>query len=87
MIELFEKKIFSCPLFQSVTIYKKNSILNIRLHFEYASGTINYFCKRLHFDVWLGSRYASDMFKNKNREKPVKELFLEMLQLRLRNHF
>ena len=31
----------------------------------------------------LGSRYTPDMFKDKNCEKPVKELFLETLQQRL----
>ena len=50
-MKLFEKKIFSRPLFQPFTIYTKSSILDVRLRSEYASGTINYFRERLHLDV------------------------------------
>ena len=84
-MKLFQKNIFSRPLFQPVTIYTRSSILDVPLCFEYASGTINYFRNRLHLDLWLGSRYTSDMFKkkDKNCKKPVKELFLETLQQRL----
>ena len=46
------------------------------------------FEKSFILDVWLGSRQASDILKkDKNCEKPVKELFLKTLQLRLRNNF
>ena len=84
-MKLFEKIFFSHPLFQPFIIYKKSSILNVPLCSEYASGTINYLCNRLHLDVWLGSRYTSDMFKERQelRKNPVKELFLEMMQQRL----
>ena len=60
-----------------------------QVHSEYASGSVNYFRNRLHLDVWLSSKYAYDVFKERDRnsEKPVKELFLETLQLRLRNNF
>ena len=61
-IKLFEKIVFSGPLFQPFTIYTKTSISDVPLCSEFTSGTINYFCNRLHFDVWLGSRYTSDMF-------------------------
>ena len=61
-MKLFERNIFSRPLFQPITIYKKSSILDVPLYSEYASGTINYFCNRLQ-DVWLGSRYTFGMFK------------------------
>ena len=64
-MKLFEKKISSSPLFQLFTIYTKSSILDVRLCSEYASGTINYFRNRLPLDVWLGSRYASDMFNER----------------------
>ena len=50
-MKLFEKKIFSRPLFQPFTIYTKSSILDVRLRSEYASGTINYFREKLHLDV------------------------------------
>ena len=66
-MNLFEKNIFSYPLFQQFTIYIKSSILDFPLYSEYASGTIIYFCHRLHLDVWLGSRYTSDMFKEKQK--------------------
>ena len=86
-MKLFEKKIFSRPLFQLFTIYTKSSILDVRLRSEYASGTINYFRKRFHLNVWVGSRYPSEMFTEKQKlQKPVNELFLETLQLRLRNN-
>ena len=63
-------------------------MLYVSLRCEYASGNIDYFRIRLHLDVWPGSRYASDMFKEKqNCKKPATELFLEMLQLRLTNDF
>ena len=42
----------------------------------------------LHLDVWLGSKYTSDLFKERpNCKKLVKELFLGMTQLRLTNNF
>ena len=44
-MELFEKKNYSRPLFQSFTIYTKWSILDVRLRSEYASGAVNYFYK------------------------------------------
>ena len=47
-MELFEKKIFSRPLFHSFIIYIKSSIVGVRLRSEYASETVNYFRKRLH---------------------------------------
>ena len=64
-MKLFEKN--SRPLFQPFTIYTKNSILDVPLCSEYASGTINYFGKRLNLDVWLGSKYVSYMFKEKQK--------------------
>ena len=80
-MKFFEKNIFSRPLFQPFTIYTKSSILDVPLFSEYAYKTINYFRNRLHLDVWLGSRYTSDMLKkDRNCEKPVTELFLETLQ-------
>ena len=66
-MKLFEKKIFSRPLFQRFTIYTNSSIFDVRLRSEYAPGTINHFRKRLHLDVWLDSRYASDMFKERQK--------------------
>ena len=30
---------------------------------------VNYFHKRLHLDVWLGSKYVSDMFKERQKLK------------------
>ena len=87
-MELFERNIFSRQLFQPFTNFTKSSILDLQLRSEYASETINYFRKRLHLDVWLGSRYTCNMLKkDKNSEKLVKELHLEMLQLRLWNNF
>ena len=75
--------------FQPFIIYTKSAILDGWLHFEHPSGTISYFHKRLHLDVcWLGFRYTSDMLKNDgNCKKPVNELYLEMLHLRLWNNF
>ena len=64
-MKLFEKN--SRPLFQPFTIYTKNSILDVPLCSEYASGTINYFRNMLHLDAWLGSRYFSDMFKERQK--------------------
>ena len=66
-MEFFEKKLVSLPLFQLFTIYTKSSILDVRLRSDYASEVVIYFCKRLHFDVWMGSRYASDMFKERQK--------------------
>ena len=87
-MKLFEKNIFGRPVFQPFTIYTKSSILDVPLCSEFPSGTIIYFRNRLHLDAWLGSRCISDMFKERqNCEKPVKELFLETLQQRLRNNF
>ena len=51
-MKLFEKNIFSRPVFQSFTIYTKSSNLDVWLRSEFASGTINYFRKRLHLNVW-----------------------------------
>ena len=42
-------------------------MLDVPLYSEYAPGTINYFRNRLHLDVWLGSRYTSDMFKERQK--------------------
>ena len=64
---LFEKNIFSCQLIQPFTIYIKSPNLDVPICSEYASGTINYFHNRLHLDVWLGSRYTSDMFKERRK--------------------
>ena len=64
-MKLFEKN--SRPLFQPFTINTKNSILDVPLCSEYASGTINYFHNRLHLDAWLGSRYISDVFKERQK--------------------
>ena len=66
-IKLFEKIVFSGPLFQPFTIYTKTSFSDVPLCSEFTSGTINYFCNRLHLDVWLGSRYTSDMFKERQK--------------------
>ena len=85
-MKLFEKN--SRPLFQPFTINTKNSILDVPLCSEYASGTINYFRNRLHLDVWLGSRYTSDMFKERQKLwKTCKGVILETLHQRLRNNF
>ena len=81
-MKLFEKKIFSRPLFQLFTIYTKSSILDVLPSSEYASGTFNYFRKGFHLDTSL-----TCLKKDKNCKKPVRELFLETLQLRLRNNF
>ena len=52
MMELFEKIFFRRPLFQLFTIYtKSSSMLDVQLCSEYASETVNYFRKTLHFDV------------------------------------
>ena len=59
-MKLFEKNTFSHPLFKLFTIYKKSSTLDV---LGYTSGTINYFHNRLHLDVWLCSRYTSDISK------------------------
>ena len=66
-MKLFDKEIFSRPLFQPSTIYTKSSILDVRVRSEYASGTINYFRNRFYLDVWLGFRYPSDMFKERQK--------------------
>ena len=72
-MELFEKIFFSSPLFQLFTIYTKISILDVWLCSEYSSGAVNYFCKRLHLDVWMGSRFASDMIEERQKlEKTCK---------------
>ena len=86
-MKLFEKKIFSRPLFQPFNIYTKSSILDVRLSSEYASGTINYFRNRLilMFD-WVLDTPLTYLKKGKNSEKLVKELFLETLQVKLRNN-
>ena len=39
---------FGENFFQPFTIYTKSFILDVRLRSEYASGTVNYFCKKLH---------------------------------------
>ena len=70
-MKLFEKNIFSRPIFQPFTIYTKSSILDIPLCSEYASGTINYFRHRLHLEAWLGSRYISDMFKERQKLQKI----------------
>ena len=86
-MKLLEKKIFSRPLFQPFNIYTKSSILDVRLSSEYASGTINYFRNRLilMFD-WVLDTPLTYLKKGKNSEKLVKELFLETLQVKLRNN-
>ena len=66
-MKFFEKNIFSRPLFQPFTIYTKSSILDVPLFSEYAYKTINYFRNRLHLDVWLGSRFTSDMIKERQK--------------------
>ena len=86
-MKLFEKKIFSRPLFQPFTIYTKSSILDIRINSEYASRTIDYFPKKLHLHVRLGSRYTSGMFKERQKMQETYKLSLETLQLTLRNNF
>ena len=82
----FLRKTFSAIHYFSRSLFTKKllrKILDVPLCSEYASGTINYFCNRLRRDVWLGSRCTSDMFKERQKlKKPVKELFLEMLQQR-----
>ena len=46
------------------------------------------FAKGFILDVWLGSWQASHILKkDKSCQKPVKELFLETSQLRLKNSF
>ena len=83
----FEKKIFSRPLFQSFTIYTKSSILDVRLRSETPQELLTTFSKGsiLMFD-WVLDTPLTCLKKDKNCEKPVKELFLETLQLRLRNN-
>ena len=83
-MKLFEKSIFSRRLFQPFTIYRKSSILDFRIRSEYVSGTINYFRKRLHLMLdWALDTSLTCLKKDKNCEKPLKELFLETFQLRL----
>ena len=79
-MKLFEKSIFIRPLFQSFTIYRKSSILDFRLRSEYVSGTIFSKGSILMFD-WILDPSLTCLKKDKNCEKPVKELFLEALQL------
>ena len=59
-----------------------NFVLNTPLELLtiFAKGSI------LMFD-WVLDTPLTCLKKDKNCEKPLKELFLEMLQLRLRNHF
>ena len=77
-MKLFEKMIFS----RSHLHIKIDSVLNTPLELLtiFAKGSI------LMFD-WVLDTPLTCLKKDKNCEKPVKELFLEMLQLRLRNHF
>ena len=72
-MKLFQKSIFSLSLFQPFTIYRKSSILDFRLCSEYASGTINF--------GWVLDTSLTCLKKDKNCKKPLKELFLETLQL------
>ena len=83
----FLRKTFSTIHYFSHSLFTKKllrKILDVPLCSEYACETINYFCNRLRLDVWLGSRYTSDMFKERQKlwKKTVKELFLETLQQR-----
>ena len=59
-----------------------NFVLNTPLELLtiFAKGSI------LMFD-WVLDKPLTCLKKDKNCKKPVQELFLEMLQLRLRNHF
>ena len=59
-----------------------DSVLNMPLELLtiFATGSI------LMFD-WVVDMPLTCLKKDKNCKKPVKELFLEMLQLRLRNNF
>ena len=85
-MKLFEKN--SRPLFQPFTIYTKNSILDVPLCSEYASGTINYFRNRLHLDAWLGSRYISDMFKERQKlRKTCKVVIFRNAVANTKNNF
>ena len=77
-MKLLEKMIFS----RSHLHKKIDSVLNTPLELLtiFAKGSI------LMFD-WVLDTPLTCLKKDKNCEKPPKELFLEMLQLRLRNHF
>ena len=79
----FLRKTFSdTHYFQPFTIYTKSSILDVPLCSEYASGTIiSAIGSILMFD------WVLDIPQDMNCEKPLKELFLETLQQRLRNNF
>ena len=87
-MKLFEKNIFSCPQFQLFTIYTNSFILDVPLYSEYIPGTINYFRIRLHLDVLLGSRYASDMFKERQKlQKACKGVIFRNTAAKTRNNF
>ena len=69
-------KSFSHPLFQPFTIYTKSSILDVQLRSEYASGAVNFFSQRLHSDVWMCSRYASDIFNERQKLRKTFKLVI-----------
>ena len=81
-------KLFEKIFFQPFTIYTQSSISDLPLSCEYTSGTINYFAigSILMLD-WVLDTSLTCLKKDKNCEKPVKQLFLETLQQRLRNNF
>ena len=87
-MQLFEKDIFNFLLLQLVTIYTKTSSLDALLHYEYASGPVHYFRKRLHLDVWLSSRYASNMFNERQKNaKSFKGLIFRNIEVKTKKWF
>ena len=68
---------------------RKLSILNVRLGSEYAHELLTIFAKSFILHVWLSSRYASNMFKDRQNicDIPVNESFLEMFQAKTEKWF
>ena len=71
-MELFEKKKFSCPVFQSFTINTKTSILHVQYRSEHTSGAVNYFYKgSILILEWVLDTPLTCLKKDKDCEKPV----------------
>ena len=84
-MKLFERNFFSRPLLQPFTMYTKNFILDVppySLNIPLEPLTIFAIGSILMFD-WVLDTPLTCLKKDKNCEKPVKELFLETLQQRL----
>ena len=88
-MKLFERNFFSRPLLTAIHyVHKKFHLRCSTLFCQYTTGTINYFCNRLHLDVWLGSRYTSDMFKESQKlQKTSKGVIFRNTAAKTRNNF